>query len=938
MKPAFKIIFFLCLLLAGVYVTTPHWLPHIIARQLPSGWQLETLESGFPGLTGINIALLRVKGKLPVTEVALDATNIRVNYHDLKIDIGSLSLDVYLATVENRPAEGFVPDDLSLPVIRLNSKLVELSVSHSRIALHQTTNMETGNILSGQAVILNLDDFKLKPGSDMSFQSASNVSFEMAPRVSGRFELSGRQGFFKAIIQFPAAASSPPWLKIQIEQKDQRVNTTTHIEAAFDAELANQEWLDSLLSRSSGGVLTHVGGKLALQADFTGQDLQTIDHVSLSTEGLQVESNSGTLNLDAILLASLEGEKVLVELPVPAEIQYQDDRGGLDALLARAVPGLQRAPRQDVNMTLALASNSRFLFQPGISVPISYKGKINFDLDSSEESFSLQASALQLEMEDILEPTSTTANGLISLDWKENTDFAFTSEELALKADQLSLSSTGNLRINHQSIDFEQTGNFEARLENMQVQLSTGQSLQSNRYAMQGRVDFNGSMSTPDAPVNFYFAGPVTAINPMITLPGDEHSQPLTITASDLSFTTELTSQQEKLISTGSGTLMEAQISPPVTSATQIDLTWQDLDLLNLAGTLSTRTQGFETEFEGELWSGFNVDLTYSLRSNTDVRGEGLLTFDNGPALPINFAGNTEAERWKITLPSSTIKLAELGSLLRVAHIELPASVRLTDGFIDLQGNVAVNDEITAKMAINGYEMTASMHESNANQAGFSFKTDYDQMLSASGPISIEAVVLAGGVDVTHISADLILEKSETFLLQNLYAEVFDGVLNLDSLQFSNTHIEDTTAELTHINLGHLLAFADIDGLQGTGLLEISLPLSSDETGVFVKNGRFSSTKPGRLTYTQEGVAGGNIGLQALENFQYQDLSGTIDYQSDGAYQIGIHLEGKNPDLYGGHPIVFNLNISGTLPALFEALFITGDFEESILKQIGINQ
>ncbi len=64
-------------------------------------------------------------------------------------------------------------------------------------------------------------------------------------------------------------------------------------------------------------------------------------------------------------------------------------------------------------------------------------------------------------------------------------------------------------------------------------------------------------------------------------------------------------------------------------------------------------------------------------------------------------------------------------------------------------------------------------------------------------------------------------------------------------------------------------------------------------------------------------MAATNIGLQAMENFQYQDLSGTINYQADGTYRITIRLEGKNPDLYGGHPVVFNLNINGSLPAAF---------------------
>ena len=175
---------------------------------------------------------------------------------------------------------------------------------------------------------------------------------------------------------------------------------------------------------------------------------------------------------------------------------------------------------------------------------------------------------------------------------------------------------------------------------------------------------------------------------------------------------------------------------------------------------------------------------------------------------------------------------------------------------------------------------------------------------------------------------------AETLGLRNLHAGLFDGHLNLEHLQVLNNRIQDTTAELRHIDFGQLLAFADVDGLAGSGLLEISLPVGSDQTGVYIKNGTFNSTGPGHLAYKQVGIAASNIGLQALENFQYQELSGTVDYQSDGMYQISVHIEGKNPDLYGGHPIVFNLNINGALPELFEGLFMTGDFDQTILDTV----
>ncbi len=363
-------------------------------------------------------------------------------------------------------------------------------------------------------------------------------------------------------------------------------------------------------------------------------------------------------------------------------------------------------------------------------------------------------------------------------------------------------------------------------------------------------------------------------------------------------------------------------------------MSWQDLDLIKLAGKLSTRTQGFSTEFEGETWTGVDFDVTYALFSNTDVDGSGMLKFDSGIDMPFKFTGNAQAEQWNITLPATTIKLSQLGNLLRVAHFELPESVQLTGGYIDFKGDIVVDDEINAKMIITGREMGGSMLESSARNSSFIFNTSYGSTISASGPVSIEAVALAGGIEVANIGAELNLESMDTFGLKNLHAEVFDGQLILGSLRFSENRIEDTALELSHINLGRVLAFADIGGLEGSGFLDVSLPVGSDQGGIYIKNGTFSANGPGRLAYTTEGVAGSNIGLQALENFQYKDLSGSLNYQSDGGYQLTIHLEGRNPDLYGGHPIVFNLNIGGSLPELFEAMFLTGSFEESILKRI----
>jgi hypothetical protein len=138
------------------------------------------------------------------------------------------------------------------------------------------------------------------------------------------------------------------------------------------------------------------------------------------------------------------------------------------------------------------------------------------------------------------------------------------------------------------------------------------------------------------------------------------------------------------------------------------------------------------------------------------------------------------------------------------------------------------------------------------------------------------------------------------------------------------------------IDLEQVLEFIDVGGLTGSGKLELSLPAGSRGSSLYVRNGVFTANGPGILSYSgsisKSSVE--NIGLSALDNFLYDELSGTIDYQPDGSYQLKVHLAGSNPELYDGYPIALNLNIDGMLPQAFEVLFLTGDFEKAILNRI----
>ena len=836
MKLLLKLLLFLSILLVAMYAATPLWMPYLVSNQLPPGWQLESMESAYPGTSEINIKSLQLKGGLQAAKLDLTAVDLRFNYQQLETEIGSVSLDVYMQTAESDTGNALLLDDLSLPVTKLTGKMPGLLVRHMSLALYHDMNKGTGEPLA-----LNFRSLKLTRLTDDSFQITSNTSFKAVPGVSGNVDIDVTPDLLKAGVRFPGDINSPAWLTIQLLQQSLAAENSTSVRAVLNTEPADRDWLDSLVVKGSGDRFSQLTGSLELHAGFAGQDLQEIEYLSVATDNLALTSDKGELNIKTQLSASREDKNIIVSFPSSTEIRYQDQNGWIDHLITNAIPGFQRLPRLGAQIFSQITPNSRLVFQPVKGQAASFNGGISFDLSSSGEVVSLLADDIHIKTGNFPGLEDIKVDGQVKVDWSESTPFTYTNSDLKLASEEMTL-------------------------------------------------------------------------------------------------TAFLRTRNGKVISTGNATFKDGQIPLFATSAETIDMTWQELDLLDMTGKLTTKTQGFGTELGNEQWSGFNFDIRYDLLRNAGISGLGELKFDSGPIIPLKFTGKLDVNHWDIEIPATTIKMAELKSLLPVAHIELPSSIKLIKGDINVQGDVKVADEITAKLSVTGDQLAASMRKSSASEASFSFDAGYGQHLFASGPLSIDNIEIAAGIDLSHIRVDLNIENSETIGLQNLYAELFDGQLTLGKFRYVEDRIEDTTVQLNHINLGKLLAYIDTDGLEGTGSLDIALPVGSDQTGIYVRDGTFKSSGPGRLAYTKEGLAGSNIGLQALENFQYQDLSGTINYKPTGEYHIAVHLEGKNPALYGGHPISFNLNINGSLPELFEALFITGSFEEKILKGFKITR
>lgn len=419
MRLTFKLLLFPFLLFVGIYAATPLWLPHVLARQLPPGWQLEFLDTGYPGITGIGIKALRATGELQGSGIAISASKIRFSYRDLRTDIDSLAVDVKMGAGEKQPAEDFQLDDISLPVTRLTGKLPQLSIDHLLLFLHHVTDLASGNTVPAKPLEIHVGAFELTPRSAGNFHLAANVELYEFPLVRGRFELETAADSINAGTWFQSGTETLPWLAIQLEQRHLEGTATTQIKTVFDTELADPTTLDSILQRSTGNVIRHVDGKLEMEITFAGRDLQRPERLSVVTQKLRAESNRGTLGLEAGLLASREGDNILVTTTNAATFRFQDKTGWIDELIKIATPGVVRTTPPDTNLSLELDSNSSLLFRTATNPSIIFGGDIKLHLSSIDNRFSIHATELQIEADNTLDLETTTANGMITVDWEE---------------------------------------------------------------------------------------------------------------------------------------------------------------------------------------------------------------------------------------------------------------------------------------------------------------------------------------------------------------------------------------------------------------------------------------------------------------------------------------------------------------------------------------
>ena len=94
---------------------------------------------------------------------------------------------------------------------------------------------------------------------------------------------------------------------------------------------------------------------------------------------------------------------------------------------------------------------------------------------------------------------------------------------------------------------------------------------------------------------------------------------------------------------------------------------------------------------------------------------------------------------------------------------------------------------------------------------------------------------------------------------------------------------------------------------------------------------RYQSDKLQRLAQSNAGMrelAG------ALDNFHYTVLSSQVNYAEDGNLQLGLRLQGSNPNFQQGRQVNLNVNLEENIPALLTSLQLSSQVSDIIQQRV----
>lgn len=321
---------------------------------------------------------------------------------------------------------------------------------------------------------------------------------------------------------------------------------------------------------------------------------------------------------------------------------------------------------------------------------------------------------------------------------------------------------------------------------------------------------------------------------------------------------------------------------------------------------LSVSGQGDALRFTGKLTDlgqriAFSVDGVHDL-----ARGSGHASF----RAPLLFLPN-------VLQPSDIFPSARGLILDANADIDFQANARWSAKGLEQSGKLTFAFERLQTAELNLRNAVASV--------------DFASLLPprTAGPQEITIGKLDVGVPLTLGVIAFDMRAIEDVRLHLRQFDLFGGKVRSDPMMLDPEKLSfSTVLEVSDLDLGQVLAFANFGELQAEGKLAGRIPIMANAGEMLLQDAVLETTEPGRVRYRPAGVSGAlekanqatDLLIQALDDFRFNKVSIRLDERDAEELQVRLHMAGESASSlkHGGvrldrFPIEININLEGPI-------------------------
>ena len=299
------------------------------------------------------------------------------------------------------------------------------------------------------------------------------------------------------------------------------------------------------------------------------------------------------------------------------------------------------------------------------------------------------------------------------------------------------------------------------------------------------------------------------------------------------------------------------------------------------------------------------------------------------------FAGryDTAGGKGKLSLGPGRLEFRG-GGLQPVDLSRALADFRKAEGAVEVEGAFSLDPKAgvrgRGRLVFDGLSMDSPAGRVEGLSGAVAFDRIMPPRTAPRQELKIKKLVAAMPLEDISVRWQLGSEKGHPHVtLDHAEARVAGGTIMLeDTIVRPDAASNSVDLRLDRLSLAKLFEDLDVEALSGTGTLSGTIPVRYGDKGVVIADGLLRAEENGvlrvQLGATKQVLErqGEQVALmvQALENFHYETLELRVARPPGGQLELGVHMEGKNPDVMEGHPFRFNISLSGQLEPVLAAL------------------